>query len=296
MNHPILNRDRDKIGPNAVSIMRPHPLGNPYAIGPDGERDTVIEKYRAWLDARIQERDPVVCTALLGISPGQALACHCVPARCHGEVIVSALDSGRVGALRKWGCSLQGARSFRYAGIGSRDTPASILDLMTRIARRLSAREPWGYTLLSGGAAGADSAFERGAGSAKEVFLPWNGYNGGGSPDAGGRIQALPLSDAYRVAAELHPGWSRLSDAARALMARNSHQILGADLKNPVDFVICWTPDGCETEAKRSRRTGGTGQAIALASRWGIPVFNLRRGEKETLNRIKRWLDAEQAA
>ncbi len=170
MNHPILNRDRDKIGPNAVSIMRPHPLGNPYAIGPDGERDTVIEKYRAWLDARIQERDPVVCTALLGISPGQALACHCVPARCHGEVIVSALDSGRVGALRKWGCSLQGARSFRYAGIGSRDTPASILDLMTRIARRLSAREPWGYTLLSGGAAGADSAFERGPGPRRRFF------------------------------------------------------------------------------------------------------------------------------
>lgn len=43
----------------------------------------------------------------------------------------------------------------------------------------------------------------------------------------------------------------------------------------PAAFVVCWTPDACETEAARGRDTGGTGQAIALADRHGIPVFNL---------------------
>jgi hypothetical protein len=50
------------------------------------------------------------------------------------------------------------------------------------------------------------------------------------------------------------------------------HQILGDDLKTPVDFVLCWTPDGAETSTSYS--TGGTGQAIRLAIANSIPVFN----------------------
>ncbi|MBN6740539.1 DUF4326 domain-containing protein [Acidithiobacillus sp. MC6.1] len=279
MSHPILNLRNGPVPRSAALIARPHPLGNPYAIGQDGDRDAVIEKYRAWLDARIAERDPVVCTALLGIRPDQPLACHCAPARCHGEIILISLDNGRVDALKT-----SRPPSFRYAGIGSRNTPPHILSLMTRIAQRL-AIWPWGYTLLSGGAAGADSAFEAGAGK-REIYLPWAGFNG--HTDS---AHPLPLSDAYRVAAELHAGWGRLKDSVRALMARNSHQILGADLHSPVDFVICWTPDGCESEAQRTRATGGTGQAIALADRWGVPVFNLQHGGHDTLNRIKRFID-----
>lgn len=50
-------------------------------------------------------------------------------------------------------------------------------------------------------------------------------------------------------------------------MARNSYQILGPDLRTPADFVVCWTPDGSETEDQRTPLTGRTGQAIALADR-----------------------------
>jgi hypothetical protein len=60
-------------------------------------------------------------------------------------------------------------------------------------------------------------------------------------------------------------------------MARNSHQILGVGLNDPVAFVICWTPDGAEHERECGPKTGGTGQAIRLASRRGIPVVNLAR-------------------
>ena len=62
---------------------------------------------------------------------------------------------------------------------------------------------------------------------------------------------------------------------AKLLHARNCHQILGAGLDDPVRFVIAWTPDGCESEEQRYRATGGTGQAIALASQQGVPVVNL---------------------
>lgn len=68
----------------------------------------------------------------------------------------------------------------------------------------------------------------------------------------------------------------------------------GQSISDPVDFVVCWTPDGCESEKERSRASGGTGQAIALASRLGIPVFNLARDA--ALQRIGAWVEKKSQA
>ena len=286
VSHPILNIQTGDCR-RAAYVARPSPLGNPYAIGPDGDRETVIERYRGWLSARIAERDPVVCTALLGIRPEQPLSCHCAPAPCHATVIAEVLDGDLQAQLRKLTY-----KSLRYAGVGSRSTPDHVLQVMRKVAHRLS---ELGYTLLSGGAAGADSAFEEGcrlqgcrqsacASEAEkqgcfgkmEIYLPWPGFR---------HRVTLPSAEAFRVAEAVHPAWTRLNDTTQALMARNSHQILGGDLRSPVDFVVCWTPDGCESEAARSRTTGGTGQAIALADRWGVPAVNLAGG-KAALERL----------
>lgn len=146
-----------------------------------------------------------------------------------------------------------------YAGIGSRETPANILVLMEKVARRLRAL---GYTLRSGGAAGADSAFENGADSNKEIFLPWSGYNGNRSVLAG-----TFSKEEMMLAEKFHPNWQACSQGARKLHARNVQIILGQNGGNPVDFVICWTRDGLAS--------GGTGQAIRIANSYGIPIFNL---------------------
>jgi hypothetical protein len=149
-----------------------------------------------------------------------------------------------------------------YAGIGSRKTPPEVLRAMTSIARTLDAA---GYILRSGAAEGADSAFEAGADpKRKEIWLPWHGFNMHTSP-------LLPSPEAFVLAAEVHPAWTRLSRGARALHARNGCQILGADLRTPVDFVVCWTPEG--------DGSGGTGQALRLAVRNGIPIFDLGLGD-----------------
>lgn len=260
----ILNARDSAPGPGRIYIGRPSPLGNPYEIGADGDRASVIQQYAIWLEAGLRERDPVVLTALLGIRASDALVCHCAPKRCHAEVI------SRVLSRTDWRPSLK--RAKHYAGIGSRGTPSNVLAMMTRVAQRLAHH---GYTLFSGGAPGADQAFEAGA-VHKTIFLPWHGFQ---SRLPAAHDQDQPSADAFRVAALLHPAWGHLAPSAQRLMARNTHQILGADVRSPVDFVVCWTPDGCETESERRRTTGGTGQAIALASRWGIPVFNLQRGQ-----------------
>jgi predicted Rossmann fold nucleotide-binding protein DprA/Smf involved in DNA uptake len=61
-----------------------------------------------------------------------------------------------------------------YAGIGSRRTPSEILELMKEIGSKL---EIEGWLLRSGGAPGADQAFEAGISKdeAKQIWLPWQG-------------------------------------------------------------------------------------------------------------------------
>lgn len=56
-----------------------------------------------------------------------------------------------------------------YAGIGSRNFPAAVLENMTKIAARL---EKAGYTLRSGGAGGADTAFSLGVEAAARGKVP----------------------------------------------------------------------------------------------------------------------------
>lgn len=136
-----------------------------------------------------------------------------------------------------------------YAGIGSRETPDDVLELMTRIGRGLMKK---GYKLRSGGAKGADSAFEKGIPKAlKEIFTA-NDY--------------LPMWTQV-FTQHFHPAPHYLKEYGCKLMCRNAMQILGKDGDTPVDFVVCWTKDG--------KGAGGTGQAVRIARYFGIPVFDL---------------------
>lgn len=129
------------------------------------------------------------------------------------------------------------------------------------MARTTRALEPHEFTLRSGGADGADLAFELGAlTTTPEIWIPWNGFNGSKS-------LLLPTPEAFKMAATIHPVWHKLSDGAKRLHARNCHQVLGPNLMTPSSFVICWT-DGGET-------IGGTATAIKLALNNNVPVLNL---------------------
>lgn len=156
---------------------------------------------------------------------------------------------------------------MHYAGIGSRKTPWEVGETMTEVARKLARR---GWTLRSGRAQGADTFFEWGAGRRAQLFTTRD---------------PLPYG-AATLAALVHPHWRRMPAHYRALHARNTPQVLGLQGEPPSRFVLCWTPDGCESQAERSGATGGTGQAIAIADIFGIPVFNMRRSDwRERFNK-----------
>lgn len=161
-----------------------------------------------------------------------------------------------------------------YAGIGSRETPQDVLDIFKSVATYLANK---GFTLRSGAAKGSDKAFEIGCDEVrglKEIYLPWNGFEGSNSN--------LVVSNkrAFEIAERFHPYWHNLKDGAKKLQARNSHQVLGQDLETPSKFIICWTKNG--------NGSGGTGQAIRIAKHYNIPVFDA--GKYKDIDELKREL------
>lgn len=185
-----------------------------------------------------------------------------------------------------------------YAGIGSRETPEHILSIMRHIGAYLASE---GWVLRSGGADGADTAFEVGVNdyiatlkfegkvpypaSHKEIYLPWAGFNNNPSQL---NPRNIPFTQQEMdLSAQLHPAWDKCSPSARLLHQRNLRQMVGCE---PVvrgrmpelqdedppprevavvasKFVVCWT--------LRGKLTGGTAQALRIADTCSIPIVNL---------------------
>lgn len=178
-----------------------------------------------------------------------------------------------------------------YAGIGSRETPNDVCEDMTEIAAVLESRN---FSLRSGFAGGADTAFELGTvrDTLREIYAPWAGFGANpdnkwekkrweqiraheaktGQPFKTAKAHVLAgehLTKARALAEKHHPAWQRLGQGAQNLHTRNMGQVLGPKLDKPARFSIPWTIDG--------GATGGTGQAIRIANELDIPVLNLQR-------------------
>ncbi len=167
-------------------------------------------------------------------------------------------------------CEAQSTGMRYYTGVGSRETPYHVQESMHEYAQTLARK---GFCLRSGGASGADEAFETGCyyeqGPA-EIFLPWNGFNDKTEQDSSiyiiaPRLERWPL--AQKVAERVHPAWDRCTPKAKKLHSRNVFQVYGPDCYTDSEFLICWTKDGKEV--------GGTRTAIVLARLHEIPVYNL---------------------
>jgi hypothetical protein len=79
-----------------VYIGRGSKWGNPFVIGPDGNREQVIEKYRQYLLYNEKfGKDIPDNKELLAALPelrGKVLGCWCRPKACHGDVLIELLQ------------------------------------------------------------------------------------------------------------------------------------------------------------------------------------------------------------
>jgi hypothetical protein len=73
---------------NSTYIGRGSPWGNPFVIGRDGDRNTVIQKFRLYAIKRLK-REP---NWLEPLRDKEGLVCFCYPLPCHGDVIIELLE------------------------------------------------------------------------------------------------------------------------------------------------------------------------------------------------------------
>ena len=90
MSNEVVNL-RDKPARPYCLIDRRTIYGNPFEIGKDGDRKTVVKKYAAYFEDRIA-KDRAFRRAVLALRD-KKLACWCAPKLCHGHVIAAWLES-----------------------------------------------------------------------------------------------------------------------------------------------------------------------------------------------------------
>lgn len=77
-----IKKDLD-IPPNAINVMRPSKFGNPFVKGIHGDRDTVCDKFKEYVD-----NNPDLIAYIKKELKGKDLICCCHPKRCHAHYLL----------------------------------------------------------------------------------------------------------------------------------------------------------------------------------------------------------------
>lgn len=83
----VLNKRKHGVPEGATYIGRGSNWGNPFIIGPDGDRRDVIMKFTIYAYKRLR-KEPDWLEPLRG----RDLVCFCAPLDCHGHVIECLLE------------------------------------------------------------------------------------------------------------------------------------------------------------------------------------------------------------
>lgn len=167
-----------------------------------------------------------------------------------------------------------------YTGVGSRNTPVWCRLAMEDIATSLAGK---GYSLRSGSAQGADSAFEIGADNAcgaGDIYIPWSGF-GTGRPTMFKDYHVL-TNKQFEVARDLYietgiiPHFNEMKQASQKLHARNYLQVVGHGVTvNPSKVCLYYA----EGDWITGEPEGGTRSAVMLSRHFGVPIYNLMNQE-----------------
>jgi hypothetical protein len=83
----VVNKYTHKPTPDDVYIGRGSRWGNPFKIGPDGDREAVVAKYAHWITDKGSHLLPFIPELR-----GKNLICFCAPQLCHGHVLAILCD------------------------------------------------------------------------------------------------------------------------------------------------------------------------------------------------------------
>lgn len=189
----------------------------------------------------------------------------------------------------------------RYAGMNAIEISENMLvyQVIEKISTYLNFK---GYTLVVNSIEGIKNLFENGSEFRKEIFIPFDGFNGKYNTDVGvysldfiGKVFSSSkerMCKAINIARKFHPNFDQLDDKDKLTIVCCSYQILGLNLDTPVDFVVCYTLDGCESNTTCTKETGVIGQSISIAHYYNVPIFNLYN--TQSVYRLKAYLDSKE--
>ncbi|MDF9399078.1 hypothetical protein [Vibrio sp. 1180_3] len=168
-------------------------------------------------------------------------------------------------------------RDHRYYSIFSNTTaPSEIRTVMYRVAASLADK---GYVQRSGGNS-VEKPFISGAtilsGSEQKskIMLPWDGF-GDQRIGSGNYVGNQKL--AQQMAKRYLKGFNRLKPEQRLIVARQVYVLLGKELKQHSEFLLCYTDDGATSHIDTKNKSFEF--ILRLASNYGIRVFNFRNDQ-----------------
>lgn len=158
----VLNKKDIRNMAGKVYIGRPSLFCNPYVIGKDGDRDTVIQKYENYL-----MNSPRLLSKLHELKD-KDLVCYCHPLKCHGDVLVRLIESGYEYSPSPHKLGIVGCRWFD--GEKHPEVYGIFKEYLDKAIKHLNLDF---NLVISGGALGVDSmAIDY----AKEVGVKWKEY------------------------------------------------------------------------------------------------------------------------
>lgn len=92
----VLNKHAVGIPVGSVYIGRGSKWGNPFRIGPDGDRAAVIAKHERWL------ADQHHLLRAIDELRGRNLVCFCAPLPCHGDLLMWFANANRDERIAWW--------------------------------------------------------------------------------------------------------------------------------------------------------------------------------------------------
>lgn len=113
---------------DAHYIGRGTPLGNPFVMGDESERDRVVDLYEDWLGRKLFERSESVVMEVARLyakarqDGALRVGCHCAPRRCHGDVVKKTLDNAlstrhAIGASLSTGYEVSSKGDARFSAL-----------------------------------------------------------------------------------------------------------------------------------------------------------------------------------
>lgn len=86
----------------AIYVGRGSPLGNPFPMSGEEERDYVCDSYEVWIQDKIATGYKPVLNELarltvLSQKGDLILGCFCAPKRCHADTIKKLVEEGKFG-------------------------------------------------------------------------------------------------------------------------------------------------------------------------------------------------------